>query len=114
MLKTIALTALLGTAPFLHGVIGQTVTTPCAQEDSINCFWDAGNAGNGVGHSFYSVRVGNKMCTIYTDRAYNRRMGSCTLLDGWRPFRNYEGHTECAIKVGPTSIIRCGDWQTTS
>lgn len=29
------------------------MTTPCAQEDSYNCFWDAGSRGNHAGYSFF-------------------------------------------------------------
>lgn len=32
-----------------HGGIG-----PCAEEDSDNCYWDASEAGNGIGASFVS------------------------------------------------------------
>lgn len=31
------------------------INTPCAMEDSPNCFWDASSAGNGVGNSFIDV-----------------------------------------------------------
>jgi hypothetical protein len=68
------------TEPFLRGAVSDMVTRPCPQEDSINCYWNAGSSGNGEGHSFYSVRVGNKMCTIYTARKYNRKHGNCSRL----------------------------------
>lgn len=29
--------------------------TPCAQEDSINCYWDAATMGNGQGSSFVNL-----------------------------------------------------------
>ncbi|GAA0946025.1 hypothetical protein [Actinocorallia libanotica] len=32
---------------------------PCASEDSVNCFWDAGRRGNGKGFSFWVDRHGN-------------------------------------------------------
>lgn len=73
-------------APVLHGVLKIAASTPCPMEDSINCYWDAGNAGNGKGHSFYSIRVGGlnshgvrvvRDCIIYWDRAYNRTYGQC-------------------------------------
>lgn len=73
-------------APVLHGVIALAVTTPCADEDSINCYWDAHLQGNGYGHSFYSVRVGGltptghrirRDCIIYWDRSYNATYGQC-------------------------------------
>jgi hypothetical protein len=31
------------------------VLTPCEQEDSANCYWDAGTSGNGVGTSFVDI-----------------------------------------------------------
>lgn len=31
------------------------LTTPCAQEDSDNCYWNAATRGNGVGNSFVVV-----------------------------------------------------------
>ena len=68
------------TAPTPHGVVSPMLSKPCAAEDSINCFWDAGSMGNGTGHSFYSVRIGHKMCTIYWERDYNRKNGYCTKL----------------------------------
>lgn len=57
------------------------MTRPCAQEDGLNCYWDARSAGNGVGHSFYSVKVGRKMCTIYWGNRYARTHNNCTRLD---------------------------------
>lgn len=69
--------------PFLHGALAEAVTTPCIQEDSINCFWNAGKAGNGRGHSFVSVRVGDTDCVIYTERKYNREHGDC--FTQWSP-----------------------------
>ena len=35
---------------------GSTHDLPgCEDEDSTNCFWDAGERGNGIGHSFADV-----------------------------------------------------------
>ena len=31
-----------------------TLLPPCEEEDSPSCVWDAGQAGNGIGHSFYA------------------------------------------------------------
>lgn len=85
--KAITITALAATAmiatpaqastPTPHGVIRTALNTPCQYEDSTNCFWDAGASGNNKGHSFYSIKVGHKVCTIYWDRAFNRRHGFC-------------------------------------
>ena len=66
--------------PVVHGVIAPATGRACPEEDSINCFWNAGRAGNGKGHSFYAVRVGHRVCTIYWDRAYNRTHGWCQHL----------------------------------
>lgn len=33
-------------------------TRPCAQEDSHNCYWDAGRLGGGGGDSFWTGRAG--------------------------------------------------------
>jgi hypothetical protein len=63
--------------PVIHGVIGPATGRACAEEDSVNCFWNARRQGNGVGHSFYSVRVGQRVCVIYWDRAYNAHHGGC-------------------------------------
>jgi hypothetical protein len=53
------------------------MTTPCALEDSPNCFWDASEAGNGKGHSFYSIRIGRQDCIRYWNARYNRKHGAC-------------------------------------
>lgn len=31
------------------------LTTPCATEDSANCYWDASSRGNGMGTSFIDI-----------------------------------------------------------
>lgn len=49
----------------------------CAQEDSSNCYWNAGESGNGEGHSFFSIRVGDKDCIRYWDAKFNRKHGFC-------------------------------------
>ena len=28
---------------------------PCAEEDSMNCYWDADTMGNGIGRSFVDI-----------------------------------------------------------
>ena len=53
------------------------MTTPCAYEDSSNCFWDAGAAGDQHGHSFYSIRVGDQDCIVFWDNRYARRHNHC-------------------------------------
>lgn len=52
-------------------------TRPCKYEDSVNCYWDAQARGNGEGHSFYSVRVGKKVCHLYWQKKYAKRHNYC-------------------------------------
>lgn len=55
------------------------MTTPCAQEDSSDCYWDASKAGNGVGHSFYAVRTAHgRVCVLYWGDRYARHHNHCT------------------------------------
>lgn len=63
--------------PVLHTGVEHMVLTPCAEEDTRNCYWNARRQGNGHGHSHYNVRVGHLTCVVYWDRAYNRRHGYC-------------------------------------
>lgn len=63
---------------------------PCAQEDSVDCAWNAAELGNGVGHSFYAVRrallnasghrVGRVICLFYVKPADARRWDGCHVL----------------------------------
>ena len=53
------------------------LTRPCAYEDSVNCYWDAGDTGNGGGHSFFAVRVRDQVCVLYGDDRYARRHNRC-------------------------------------
>ena len=54
---------------------------PCKWEDSIQCYWNAGTMGNGRGHSFYAIRLGNtpkggvRVAIVYWDREYNIKNG---------------------------------------
>lgn len=64
--------------------------TPCAQEDSLDCQWNAGTSGNGAGHSFYRVKravvnahgrtVGRVVCVYYVTHADARKWDACHLL----------------------------------
>jgi hypothetical protein len=36
-------------------LIAEALDTPCAQEDSDNCYWDAEEQGNGEGTSFVAI-----------------------------------------------------------
>lgn len=58
------------------------LTTPCQLEDSVNCFWDAGESGNGSGHSFFAVRVRDEVCVLYGEDRYARRHNHCVPFDG--------------------------------
>jgi hypothetical protein len=58
ILTVMLVLATLGGA--IGGVVGAGVavlTTPCAEEDSTNCLWDAETRGNGEGRSFLVFRL---------------------------------------------------------
>lgn len=38
------------------GSMNAALLTPCELEDSRDCYWDAGNSGNGVGESFVDIK----------------------------------------------------------
>lgn len=58
------------------------LTTPCAYEDSVNCYWIARHPERG-GQSFFAIRVGKSGVVIrYWDRAYGRKHDKF-LPDGW-------------------------------
>lgn len=45
----------------------------CEQEDGRGCYWNAGEQGNGVGHSFYAIPAPNGRTLIhYWDRSYGK------------------------------------------
>jgi hypothetical protein len=56
------------------------LTRPCEYEDSVNCYWDAGDTGNGGGHSFFAVRVRDQVCVLYGEDRYARRHNHCAPL----------------------------------
>lgn len=37
------------------GITYHLLSTPCAEEDSLNCVWDASVQGNGVGQSYINI-----------------------------------------------------------
>lgn len=39
--------------------IALALSTPCPTEDSVSCYWDAQVRGNGAGHSFMVLPVGD-------------------------------------------------------
>lgn len=42
----------------LVALFSPLVYQPCEYEDSNGCYWDAGQSGNGVGHSFTALKDG--------------------------------------------------------
>jgi hypothetical protein len=83
MLVAVAILASLGAAVHSHDANASTPTpkwmsTPCPTEDSSNCYWDAGEAGNGRGHSFYAIRMANgDTCLAYWESRYARHHNHC-------------------------------------
>lgn len=59
------------------------MTRPCAEEDSVNCYWDAQAMGNGHGHSFYIRRMPGDItgltCIVYVKPRDARRWDHCYL-----------------------------------
>ncbi|MFT3872640.1 MAG: hypothetical protein QM714_08335 [Nocardioides sp.] len=51
--------------------------TPCAYEDSANCYWNAGEQGDGQGHSFYVRKFPHRTCWMYVQRAYAKKHDHC-------------------------------------
>lgn len=52
---------------------------PCAEEDSVNCAWNAQEQGNGTGHSFIvrHFKGRNLTCYMYDQRAYAKKHDHC-------------------------------------
>lgn len=64
--------------PVVHGAVAKATGRACAEEDSINCYWDATRTGpHFPGHSFYSIRVGHRDCIVFWNSKYNRKHGHC-------------------------------------
>lgn len=85
---------------------GNPITKPCASEDAKGpCVWLAYAHGNGSGRSFVVDAKGKV-------RHFGPVEGN---PQGWKPFRDVEGHKGCMILVGPTSRVRCADgWESES
>jgi hypothetical protein len=49
---------------------------PCEYEDSVNCRWDAGTSGNGVGDSFVSLALPDGRVALIYDNGRVRVVGS--------------------------------------
>lgn len=45
---------------------------PCEFEDSVNCRWDAGTSGNGVGDSFTSLALPDGRVALFYDNGRMR------------------------------------------
>lgn len=58
--------------------VAKWMTTPCAAEDSSNCYWDAGSTHNGHGHSWYAVCIDHHRVVIYWQHKYNLKHGYVT------------------------------------
>lgn len=59
------------------------LTQPCPTEDSVNCYWNAAEQGNGTGRSFYVRQFpgsAHMVCVMYVDRGYARSHDYCTSL----------------------------------
>lgn len=80
---TVAVTAILATGALedqsaargsdAPAHVARWMTTPCALEDSGDCYWDAGSMGSGTGHSFYAVCLGNgRTAVLYWQPRYAR------------------------------------------
>lgn len=55
-------------------------TRPCPEEDSVNCYWDAGTSGNHKGHSFMVRQFPGRrhmVCVMYVKPADARRWDYC-------------------------------------
>ena len=103
------------------------LTTPCAEEDSTDCYWDAQSAGNGEGESFYAISLRRgSVCVIYWhDRAGSYCQDDSTSPAGkhWQPVTreladamsegdeagNARDWQACAIRFGDTTVTVCPD-----
>jgi len=69
------------TAPAWTHMLPATMRRPCKYEDSVNCYWDAGSAGNHKGHSFVVRQFpGGKhmVCVMYVRWADARKWDYCS------------------------------------
>ncbi|AWY07635.1 hypothetical protein SEA_YOSIF_71 [Streptomyces phage Yosif] len=90
---------------------------PCALEDSVDCFWDAGRRGNGKGYSFWVDKNGRQHFLDprkNDDRAY-QKWSKAQAKAGKVYWGHVDGHWDCWAKEGDTSYIQCWDgYKTTS
>lgn len=97
----IGVTAVIATAASLHLSEGRAdsasytlpthiraLNTPCPAEDSLDCFWNAHQQGNGHGASFVAIRIrllgrdGRRIGVVGCHQLNNRwdRYSSCQIL----------------------------------
>jgi hypothetical protein len=50
-----AIMALIVTMGIALSILYSAITTPCPQEDSLNCNWNAQEQGNGEGQSYVTL-----------------------------------------------------------
>lgn len=54
------------------------MTRPCAEEDSVNCYWNAHQQGNGVGHSFFTRKISaHEVCRFYSNSRFAKHNDEC-------------------------------------
>jgi hypothetical protein len=64
------------------------MTRPCPTEDSLNCFWNAQEQGNGHGKSFYIRKMPHTgkrhplVCIFYVNRVEAHISDQCWRYDG--------------------------------
>jgi hypothetical protein len=61
----------VASATTTQGKLPSSMNHPCKEEDSWNCFWDAGARGNKKGHSFVvrAMPSQNLVCWMYNKKA---------------------------------------------
>jgi hypothetical protein len=67
------------------------MSRPCAAEDSVNCYWNARQQGNGQGDSFYVVKrklegrqghlIGRVICVYHSGRYARHHYDACHVLN---------------------------------
>jgi len=50
-----AIMALIVILGITLGILFNAMTTPCAAEDSLNCYWSGSTMGNGQGSSYVTI-----------------------------------------------------------
>lgn len=63
--------------PKAHGKFAEAISSPCADESDVDCYWNAKWMGNGRGHSYYAVSVGKTVCVFYWSPKFAARHDYC-------------------------------------